>query len=66
MPMKTRRVDWPNIKAAICTAGALMVGNVFVAILILGNKNYAGMLLLLIAGMTAIIGAAVETKKEPV
>lgn len=57
-----RRVDWPSIKAAIRTAGALMVGNVFVAILILNNTNYPGLGILFIFGVAAIIGAAVEKK----
>ena len=36
----TRKIDWDLLKAAGRTAGALMVGNFFVAVLVNGNTRW--------------------------
>jgi hypothetical protein len=61
--MKTK-VNWTSFLAAVRTAGALMAGNVFVALFVLKNKDYVSLWLLLLLGIAAIIVASLETKEK--
>lgn len=49
------KFDFPAIKTAFRTAGALMIGNSFVAPLIFENRNWLGILALSIFGFCFII-----------
>jgi hypothetical protein len=53
-------IDWIGIKGAIRTAGALMIGNALIAVLVLGKSNYGELLLLFFLGVAAIIGTSME------
>jgi len=56
------KLDWPLITAAVRTAGALMVGNVFVSSILLGNRNWLGLGALLLFGILAIIVTSMTRK----
>ncbi len=49
------KLDFPAIKTAFRTAGALMIGNSFVAPLIFDNRNWLGILALFFVGFCFII-----------
>lgn len=49
------RIDWTSATAALRTAGALMVGNTFVAPFVLGNRNWPALVALLTTGLALII-----------
>ncbi len=49
------KFDFPAIKTAFRTAGALMIGNSFVAPLIFENRNWLGILALSVFGFCFII-----------
>jgi hypothetical protein len=59
----SRKIDWPSVKAATRTAGALMAGNAFVAHLIMDNENWLKLGLLFFFGVAAIISASIEKKE---
>ncbi len=59
------RIDWPSAKAALRTAGALMVGNVFVAGLLTPHPNWLGLALLLLAGGAVIMLTSLLAKPQP-
>lgn len=56
------KFDWPAIIAAVRTAGALMVGNVFVSALLLGNRNWVSLGALLGWGLIVIISTSTTRK----
>ncbi|PUE56465.1 hypothetical protein B9Z44_14560 [Limnohabitans curvus] len=49
------KFDFPAIKTAFRTAGALMIGNAFVAPLLFDNRNWLGVVTLLVTGTCAIV-----------
>ena len=49
------KIDSVAVKAAIRTAGALMLGNAFVAPLLLDNRNWIGITALVLVGFGAIL-----------
>ncbi len=50
-------------KTACRTAGALMMGNAVVAVLILNNRYWLGVAALLILGLAVIIVASIDRKE---
>jgi hypothetical protein len=48
-------LDIPAIKTAFRTAGALMVGNAFVAPFLFNNRNWTSIVYLLVVGISFII-----------
>lgn len=56
------KLDWAAFNAAIRTAGALMVGNVFVSAALLGNRNWSGLASLLLWGTIVIIVSSTARK----
>jgi hypothetical protein len=56
------KIDWPGIRAAIRTAGALMLGNTFIAVLILGKNMTYELWVLFFLGMAAIIVPSIEKR----
>ena len=62
--MKTKfRLDPAAIKAAMRTAGALMFGNGIVGPLLLGNRDWVNIALLIFAGLLVIIVTSIEQKR---
>ena len=57
------KVDWTAVLTAARTAGALMIGNVFVAGMLLGNRNWLALATLLVAGAVVIILASTAWKE---
>lgn len=55
------RFDVAALKAAVRTAGALMIGNAFVAVLLLGNHDWFGVGALLGLGVFAIVITSIES-----
>lgn len=53
--MKKIKLDRAALKVALRTVGSLMLGNAFVAVLLLGNRDWRGLSTLLIAGGAVII-----------
>jgi hypothetical protein len=53
-----------NIRAAFRTAGALMVGNVFVGIFLLDKSDYLNLAYLFIMGVITIMVFSYPFKKE--
>jgi hypothetical protein len=49
------KFDFPAIKTAFRTAGALMIGNALIAPLLFDNRNWVGITTLLCAGVCAIL-----------
>jgi hypothetical protein len=49
------KIDRAAVKTALRTAGALMVGNAFVAPLLLDNRNWLGIGALMLVGVGAIL-----------
>ena len=60
--MKKYKLDFVAVRTAIRTAGALMIGNAFIAPLLLGNRNWAGLAGLMAAGFLAIIATSLEPR----
>ena len=56
------KIDWAGIKTAGRTLGALMVGNVFVAAMLLDNRHWLGLAMLLAIGVALIIFTSIERK----
>lgn len=56
-------IDWSVVLAAARTAGALMVGNVFVAVFLLGNRHWFEMAGLFGLGGGVIILASFQLKE---
>ncbi len=56
------KIDVPGLKAAFRTAGALMLGNAFVAPLLFGNRDWKSIATLLGLGIVAIIITVVEKR----
>jgi len=44
------KIDWVALRTALRTAGSLMVGNVGVAAILLGNRNWPALGTLLVVG----------------
>ena len=53
-------LDFPAIKTALRTAGALMIGNAFVAPLLFDNRNWLGIGTLLVMGTCAIVSTSLK------
>ncbi len=53
-------LDIPAIKTAFRTAGALMVGNAFVAPLLFNNRNWTSIVYLLVVGICFIILTSIK------
>ena len=60
--MKKYKLDGAGVKAAVRTAGALMLGNAFVAPLLLGNRDWLGVFILAALGVVAIIVTVIEKR----
>ena len=45
----------PDFKAGLRAAGSMMTGNACVAFLILGNRNWENLVLLMLTGLTLIL-----------
>jgi hypothetical protein len=58
------KIDWISIKGAIRTAGALVVGNFFVAILAFSNTEYAALAIVFLIGAAAIIGTSIQSGEK--
>ena len=58
------KIDWTAVRTAARTAGALMIGNVFVAAMLLGNRNWLLLISLLVIGTLLIILTSIEKRKE--
>lgn len=56
------KIDVPGLKAALRTAGALMLGNAFVAPLLAGNRDWPSLLVLAVLGVVAIISTCIEKR----
>jgi hypothetical protein len=54
------KLDTPAFLTGLRTAGALMVGNVFVAVAILDNRNWFSLGCLLAGGFTVIICSSLK------
>jgi hypothetical protein len=52
--------DFPAIKTALRTAGALMIGNAFVAPFLFNNRNWTGILALFFIGFCFIITTSLK------
>jgi hypothetical protein len=64
LPMKIKlKIDWPGVKTATRTCGALMIGNTFINVIVLGNRQWIEIGLLTFFGLLAIIGASIDTKE---
>lgn len=61
--MKRFKLDRAALKTALRTAGALMLGNAFVGVLLLGNRDWLAVLALLVAGGAVIILTSIEHKE---
>jgi hypothetical protein len=61
--MKKLKLDRAALKTALRTAGALMLGNAFVGVLLLGNRDWLAVLALLVAGGAVIILTSIEHKE---
>lgn len=62
--MKTKlQIDWPAVKVAARTSGALMIGNVFINALVLGNRHWPELVALLVLGAAVIIVASIVRKE---
>jgi hypothetical protein len=61
--MKKYKLDRAALKTALRTAGALMLGNAFVAILLLGNRDWFAVVALLVAAAAVIILTSIENKE---
>lgn len=57
------KIDVAAIKTACRTAGALMIGNAFVGVLLLGNRDWFSLATLLVAGWCVIILTSIERKE---
>ena len=60
--VKKYKIDGAGVKAAVRTAGALMLGNAFVAPLLFGNRDWKNIATLLALGVVAIIVTVVEKR----
>lgn len=61
--VKKLKLDRAALKTALRTAGALMLGNAFVGVLLLGNRDWLAVLALLVAGGAVIILTSIEHKE---
>lgn len=61
--MKKFTLDRAALKTALRTAGALMLGNPFVGVLLLGNRDWLGILALLFSGGAVMILTSIERKE---
>jgi hypothetical protein len=61
--MKKYKLDRAALKTALRTAGALMLGNAFVAVLLLGNRDWFAVVALLVAAAAVIILTSIEHKE---
>jgi hypothetical protein len=55
-----RKIDWVSFKAAVRTAGALMLGNVAVGVLLLEKSNMMNLTALFIIGLGVTIAASFQ------
>jgi hypothetical protein len=60
--VKKYKIDFPGLRAAVRTAGALMLGNAFVAPLRLGSRDWLALVSLAVLGLLAIIASCIEKR----
>ena len=57
-------LDKPAVMTALRTAGALMLGNVFIAVLLLGNRNWLTLIALFVLGLAVILLCSTTARKD--
>ncbi len=58
------KVDWTSVKTAARTSGSLMVGNVFVAAMLLGNRAWLSLISLLVIGTVLIMLTSIDSARK--
>ena len=58
------KVDWTSVKTAARTSGALMVGNVFVAAMLLGNRAWLSLISFLLIGTVLIMLTSIDSARK--